>query len=202
MRHFGDIAFTDTVRSEQTRLGSREAYAKMTAQPAPERLSEKELEFIAARDSFYMATVSETGWPYVQHRGGPRGFLKVLGPALLGFADFRGNRQYVSTGNLKTDDRTALFLMDYPNRRRLKILARSTVVPAETDPELAAKLTMPGDGRIERLFLMNVEAFDWNCSQFITPRFTEEELGPMLDELEALREENKRLKENNSTTAP
>lgn len=202
MRHFGDIAFTETVKSEQTRHGSREAYAKMTAQPAPERLSAKEMEFIAARDSFYMATVTETGWPYVQHRGGPRGFLKILGPTQLGFADYRGNRQYVSSGNLKTDDRTALFLMDYPNRRRLKMLVRTTVIPADADPALAAQLAMPEEGRVERLFLLNVEAFDWNCPQFITPRFTEEEMSPILDELEALREENKRLKANKSTTAP
>lgn len=198
MKHFGDIMFTPTVKAEQTREGSREAYAKMTARPAPEGLSEREAEFIAARDSFYVATVTETGWPYVQHRGGPRGFLKTLGPDEIGFADYRGNRQYVSTGNLKSDDRAALFLMDYPNQRRLKIIARARVAPAAEDQSLAARLHVEGEGRVERLMLFKVEAFDWNCPQFITPRFTADEvraaLAPQLAELETLRAENARLR--------
>ncbi|MEO0983394.1 MAG: pyridoxamine 5'-phosphate oxidase family protein [Pseudomonadota bacterium] len=176
MKHFGDIMFTETVKAEQTRLGSRNAYATMTAQPAPEGLTERETAFIGARDSFYMATVSETGWPYVQHRGGPTGFLKALGPDKIGFADYRGNRQYVSSGHLKTDARTALILMDYPNKARLKILGHSNMIDADDDPKLAAALDIDGAGRVERLFTIQVEAFDWNCPQFITPRYTGEEI--------------------------
>ncbi len=195
MHHFGDIMFTDRVKAEQERLGSRTAYEKMTAQPAPEGLSERETAFIATRDSFYMATVSETGWPYVQHRGGPKGFLKILNPTQIGFADFRGNRQYVSTGNLKTDQRVALILMDYPHKARLKLLGHAKVQDAEDYPELAARLTDEGGGRAERLFTIDVVAFDWNCPQFITPRFTEAEIRAAVgDRLAHLETENAALK--------
>ena len=195
MQHFGDIMFTETVKAEQARMGSREGYAKMTARPAPEGLSEREADFIAARDSFYLASVTETGWPYVQHRGGPKGFLRVLGPTTLGFADYRGNKQYVSTGNFKTDDRAALFLMDYPHKARLKILARSSIVMAADAPDLAAKVHIDGEGRVERVFTLEVEAFDWNCPQFITPRFSEDEVRTIITpQFDALKEENETLK--------
>lgn len=195
MKHFGDILFRGAVLNEQQQRGSREAYARMTAAPAPDGLSERETSFIAARDSFYLATVSDNGWPYVQHRGGPRGFLKTLGSTRLGFGDYRGNKQYVSTGHARGNDRAALFLMDYPNRARLKILARLTVVEASDDPELATQLQTEGEGRVERLFLFDVEAFDWNCPQFITPRYTEEEVRLMIaPNVDALRSENARLK--------
>lgn len=188
MKTFGSIMFTPTVADLQTTEGSRDAYEKMAAREAPAGLSEAETAFIALRDSFYVATVTETGWPYVQHRGGPRGFLKVLSPTEIGFADYRGNRQFVSTGNLKTDDRAALLLMDYPNRRRLKILAHAHVVAAEEDAELAERLAIAGGGKVERLFTFRIEAFDWNCPQFITPRFTADQveatLGPRIAELE------------------
>ncbi|MEO1101070.1 MAG: pyridoxamine 5'-phosphate oxidase family protein [Pseudomonadota bacterium] len=206
MKNFGEIAFTDKVKQEQADHGSRETYAGMTARPAPEGLGQPEAAFIALRDSFYMATVSETGWPYVQHRGGPRGFLKVLSPTRLGFADYRGNRQYVSVANLKTDNRVSLFLMDYPNRARLKLLARSNVENAEDNPKLAATLAIEGAGKIERLFTLDIEAFDWNCPQFITPRFTEAELAsafaPMVQELEYLKAENARLRDKLSHSSP
>ncbi len=189
MRTFGDIMFTPAVAAEQARDGSRDNYAKMAARPAPAGLADAEADFIGARDSFYLATVTETGWPYVQHRGGPRGFLKVLTPTRIGFADYRGNRQFVSTGNLKKDDRAALFLMDYPNRRRLKILARSQIVKAADDQALAETLSVSEGGRVERLFTFEIEAFDWNCPQFITPRFTaaeiEASIGSKVAELEA-----------------
>lgn len=147
-------------------------------------LGAREIAFIAARDSFYMATVSDTGWPYVQHRGGPVGFLKVLGPTTLGFADFRGNRQYLSVGNLDHDDRVALILMDYPNRRRLKLLGRARLVtPAQAPSVLAGPAAPAGD--IERLMLIEVAAFDWNCALHITPRYTEPELVPLLQSLRA-----------------
>ena len=136
-----------------------------------------EAAFIQARDSFYMATVSESGWPYIQHRGGPVGFLKVLDETTLGFADFRGNRQYISLGNVASDDRVALFLMDYPNRKRLKILTHMSVRDLATEPELAERLSSPGyKGRPERAFILKLEAFDWNCPQHITPRFTAAEV--------------------------
>lgn len=199
MKQFGEIAFTEHVKAEQEARGSRDMYAGMTARPAPDAFGEREAGFIAMRDSFYMATVSETGWPYIQHRGGPRGFLKLLSPTQLGFADYRGNRQYVSVGNLQTDQRVSLFLMDYPNRARLKLLGHARVQEAASDPELAERLAMPGQGNVERLFTLDIEAFDWNCPQFITPRFTEAELSaslsPIVEELQTLRQENAFLKQ-------
>lgn len=191
MKHFGDLLFTETVKAEQARRGSREAYEKMTARPAPEGLTERERAFIQARDSFYMASVAENGWPYVQHRGGPTGFLRVLSANQVGFADYRGNRQYVSTGNLKTDNRAALFLMDYPNRARLKILARVEIREAMEDEALLNALSRPDGGNVERLFLLTVEAFDWNCPQFITPRFTAAEVESAVA---SMRDENAALK--------
>jgi len=199
MKHFGDIAFTAHVKAEQEARGSREMYAGMTARPAPQGLSEREAAFISMRDSFYMATVSEDGWPYIQHRGGPRGFLKMLSETQLGFADYRGNRQYVSVGNLQTEQRVSLFLMDYPNRARLKLLGRAKVLEAASNQDLAETLATDGQGKVERLFIIDVDAFDWNCPQFITPRFTEEELAaslsPMVEELRTLRQENAFLKQ-------
>ena len=199
MKHFGDIAFTDHVKAKQEARGSRAHYVGMSARPAPTGLGEREAAFISLRDSFYMATVSEDGWPYIQHRGGPRGFLKPLSGTKLGFADYRGNRQYVSIGNLQTERRVSLFLMDYPNKARLKILGRAQVQEADADPDLANTLAMDGQGKVERLFTIDVEAFDWNCPQFITPRFTEAELAaslsPMVEELQMLRQENAFLKQ-------
>jgi uncharacterized protein len=171
---FAKIAFTPTVRGIQEAEGSRTAYAKNDqGEPHHHLLSPREAAFIAMRDSFYMATVSETGWPYIQHRGGPPGFLRVLDQNALGFADFRGNRQYVSVGNLATNNRVALFLMDYPNRARLKILGRARVIGLRDDAALLAKLAPPGyRAKPEHAMLITVEAFDWNCSQHITERFT------------------------------
>lgn len=199
MRTYSDVMFTDAVKAQQTQWGSRNAYAPTDHQPVPQGLSQPEAEFIHSRDSFYMATVTETGWPYMQHRGGPAGFLKVLSPTQMGFADYRGNRQYISTGNLTHTDKAALFLMDYPNKRRLKLAVHASVRLAEDAPDLAEQLSVPGEGRVERLFLFDVEAFNWNCPQFITPRFTQDEVnaavGPALQELEELRRENAALKE-------
>ena len=151
-----------------------------------DRFTDNEAAFIAARDSFYMATVSESGWPYVQHRGGPPGFLKVLDEKTLGFADFRGNLQYISVGNLTADDRAALILVDYPNRARLKVLARVEARNIAADSELAARLSLPGyKGKPERAFLLHLETFDWNCPQHITPRFTIEEIETAMSPLRA-----------------
>lgn len=170
---FAEIAFTPGVKAVQEQNGSRRSYARMEGgAPMRHRLSEREAQFIAARDSFYMATVSETGWPYIQHRGGPAGFLRVLDEKTIGFADFSGNRQYISVGNLSGNDRVSLFLMDYANRTRLKILGRVRLI-APDDAETMRKLTLDGvESRIERGFLIDVEAFDWNCPQHITERYT------------------------------
>lgn len=180
-RHFASIAYTPGVRASQRLLGGRDLGERPNLMPGMEgdvarpELGPREREFIAARDSFYLSTVSETGWPHVQHRGGPAGFLQALGPNTLAFADLSGNRQYVSVGNLAANDRAALILIDYPNRRRLKILGHVEVLDmAAVDSKLAAKMKFLPAGT-ERLMLIRVAAFDWNCSQHITPRFTENE---------------------------
>lgn len=170
--------FTDSIRELQRRDGSRAAYARMEGEGegGPDRLTGKEIDFIAARDSFYMASVTDEGWPYVQHRGGPAGFLKVLSDNRLGFADYRGNRQHVSTANLTIAPRVSLFLMDYPNRRRLKLLGHARIVSGRDDPQRVAAL-MPDRYKAtpERAYLIDIIGFDWNCPQHITPRFTESE---------------------------
>jgi uncharacterized protein len=193
--------FTDQARAMQAADGSREAYARMEegADGSPDLLGEKEAGFIVARDSFYLASVTPEGWPYVQHRGGPAGFLKVLDAGRLGFADYRGNRQHVSTSNLIADPRVSLFLMDYPNRRRLKILGHARIVAAAEEPELLSRLMPEGYKALpERAYLIDVVGFDWNCPQHITPRFTEAEvasaLKPMADELTRLRAELAQLR--------
>jgi predicted pyridoxine 5'-phosphate oxidase superfamily flavin-nucleotide-binding protein len=193
---FLDIVAGDAALAAQTAAGSRAAYARMGADSdAPDRLGAKEVAFIAARDSFYVASVNPDGWPYIQHRGGPAGFLRVLDERRLGFADFAGNKQYLTLGNVATEDRVALFLMDYPNRRRLKLLGRMRVA----DPETVAALADPAyPARVERGFVIDVEAFDWNCPQHITPRFTEAELGfalaPIRQQMQALTDENAALR--------
>lgn len=173
---FGEIAFTPTVQSVQSKMGSREAYARRQARDdvdPRERLGPDEAAFIARRDSFYMATVSETGWPYVQHRGGPPGFLRVLDETTVGFADYAGNRQYVSVGNLATNDRVSLFLMDYANKARLKLLGTVRLIAADDRDMLARLITPETTARIERGVVIDVAAFDWNCSQHIPERYSE-----------------------------
>ena len=181
-----DIATTPSVKAAQESNGSRAALEKYGYERPSHRLTKAERDFIAARDSFYIATVSETGWPYVQHRGGPRGFLRVIDDQTLGFLDFRGNRQYLTLGNALANDRTSLLLMDYPNQQRLKIYAHIEARDLTGDPALAERLALPRyKARPERAFLLRVEAFSWNCPQHITRRFTEAELGAVLDPLKA-----------------
>lgn len=177
-RTFAKIAFTANVQAAQARLGSRDAYRTAElGDPEVVGLGPYEVDFIGARDSFYQGTVGESGWPYVQHRGGPVGFLKVLGPRTIGYADFSGNRQYISVGNLAGDDRVSLFLMDYRAQRRLKIWGRARLIDEEGEPALFARLESTGyRARIERGVIITVEAFDWNCPKYITPRFTEKEV--------------------------
>jgi predicted pyridoxine 5'-phosphate oxidase superfamily flavin-nucleotide-binding protein len=177
-RAFAERTFTPRVQALQTAAGSRASYARMAQVGAPgAALGEEEADFIEARDGFYQATIGEAGWPYVQFRGGPAGFLKVLNNQTIAYADFRGNLQYISMGNLQGDDRMSLILMDYAHQRRLKILGRARLVDAAADPALVAALQTPGyPARVERAVLITVEAFDWNCPQHITPRFTREEM--------------------------
>ena len=196
---FLDIAMTPNVKAAQAANGAADVWDNFKGHREFDRFTPDEAAFIAARDSFYMASVSETGWPYIQHRGGPPGFLKVLDDKTLGFADFRGNRQYITLGNLHADDRVSLFLMDYPNRARLKILAHAEVRDLKDDPELAERLALPGyKARVERAMLFKLDAFDWNCPQHITPRFTEAEidtaLAPIRLRLKDLSAENAALK--------
>ena len=188
---FAEIAFTDSVREIQEMNNSRAMYSGMDeGEDHNHILTEREKTFIQARDSFYMASVSETGWPYVQHRGGPIGFMRVLDDRTLGFADFAGNRQYVSVGNLRKDDRVSLFFMDYPMRTRLKLLGRVKQIGLD-DVEILPHLEVDDyRARVERGFTIHVEAFDWNCPQHITPRFTEAEIE---HRVAGLREENQRL---------
>jgi uncharacterized protein len=202
-KHYGEIAFTDAVRDVQDRYGSGAFYKSKTprarAAESSDALTEDAREFLGQRDGFYLATVSETGWPYVQFRGGPVGFLRVIDEHTLGWADFRGNLQYISTGNLGTDDRVALFAMDYAHRRRLKIYGHARIVTVEDDPDLAAALADSSyDATVQRAVIVHVEAFDWNCPQHITPRFTAAEIEPVMAELrsevEALRAENVALR--------
>jgi predicted pyridoxine 5'-phosphate oxidase superfamily flavin-nucleotide-binding protein len=198
---FLDIAATPSVRAAQAANGSAALSSKVRVHKESGRFTAAEKEFIATRDAFYMATVSESGWPYVQHRGGPAGFLHVIDDTTLAFADFRGNRQYISLGNVTANGRVALLVMDYLNRRRLKIYARIEVKDLKTDPELAKILALQGyRAKPERAFLLHVEAFDWNCPQHITPRFTQQEietaLSPVRMRMGQLERENKMLREN------
>lgn len=177
MAAFLAMTSTPAVRAAQERDGSRAGYARFDDDLAFDGLTARETDFIAARDSFYMASVSETGWPYIQHRGGPAGFLKVLGPKTVAFADFRGNRQYITLGNIAGENRVNLFLMDYTRRARLKIFGRARVVDLGTDPDLAQALILPDYKAVpEQAFVIDVAGFDWNCPQHITPRFSIEEV--------------------------
>jgi len=180
-RRFAEITFTPAVKSAQMRYGSRDQNEMFEYAADPGNvIGPAEAAFIEARDGFYQATVNENGWPYVQFRGGAAGFLKVLDERTIGYADFRGNVQYLSVGNLKSNDRVALILMDYANRRRLKVWARARIVHYEEDPDLLTRLEIPTyRARVERAVVMTIEALDWNCPQHITPRFTENEINEM-----------------------
>jgi uncharacterized protein len=181
---FAEIAFTPNVKNEQERSGSRRSYARMEqGDDHHDRLGANEAAFIAERDSFYMATVGETGWPYIQHRGGPAGFVRILDEKTIGFADFAGNRQFVSVGNMQSNDRVSLFFMDYPNQTRLKLLGRVRLIGAD-ESRLLEQLQLPDyRARIERGMIITVEGFDWNCPQHITPRFTQTQVLAMVSPL-------------------
>ncbi|HEX6770500.1 MAG TPA: pyridoxamine 5'-phosphate oxidase family protein [Acidobacteriaceae bacterium] len=207
-RSFAERAFTPLVKKQQELHGSRRQYARMEELgEAGDRLGEFEREFIAGRDGFYMASTGESGWPYIQYRGGEKGFLHVLEDQMLGFADLRGNKQYITMGNLEHDNRVALFFMDYAHQLRLKILGRAEIHESDAAAaELIAKLKVPGEKTpTEHAVVIHVEAFDWNCPQHITPRYTLEELAgtlePVRRRLEELEAENARLRELAGETA-
>ncbi len=185
--HYMELLFTPEVMQHQAAHGSRDSYARMAdgAEASPDTLGPKEAMFLATRDSFYVASTSASGWPYVQHRGGPSGFVKLLGDRQIGFADYRGNRQYVSLGNVATDDRVALFFMDYVRRARLKMLGRMRAVDLADRPDLAASLIDEAySAKIERGFVIDIEAFDWNCPQHITPRYTQADIAEIVTPLQ------------------
>jgi uncharacterized protein len=181
--NYDRIAFTEPVQRVQDRYGSRSFYARHQARSgtdfSPDPITADVRQFLEQRDSFYLATVGDTGWPYVQFRGGPPGFLQVLDAHTVGWADFRGNLQYISTGNVSSDDRVALFAMDYPHRRRLKLFGNARVSFGEDEPELVARLVRPDyEAVVERAVVVSIVAYDWNCQQHITPRYTVAELEP------------------------
>jgi uncharacterized protein len=181
--HYMDLLFTPEVKRQQDAHGSRDSYARMTdgETSEPDALGPREGKFLGTRDSFYMASSSASGWPYLQHRGGPPGFIKLLGERTIGFADYRGNRQYVSLGNVVTDDRVALFFMDYVRRARLKMLGRIRAVELADNPEFSKALVDEAYGaQVERGFIIEVEAFDWNCPQHITPRYTQSDISQIV----------------------
>ena len=177
--NFTELAFTNSVKAQQEKYGTRSAYERMErGGKFRKHLAWQEQEYIKKRDSFYLSSVGENGWPYIQFRGGPKGFLKVTGENTLAFADFRGNGQYISTGNFHTNKKTVLFFMDYVKKQRLKIWAEAEVRDPKDHPELAEQVVMPDyEAKVEQIIVFKVHAFDWNCPQHITPRYTEEEIG-------------------------
>jgi uncharacterized protein len=199
--NFGSLVFTPLVKALQEKYGSRRQYARLEAgDGARDLLGPDESAFIAEQDSFFLATVGSTGWPYIQHRGGPKGFLKVIDDHTIAFADFRGNKQFISTGNLGTDNRIALILVDYPRQARLKILGRAEIFDGEAAREWIERLREPDyKAVIERAYVIHVEALDWNCPQHITPRFTAEQiqeaLAPFEHRLQELEQENEKLRD-------
>ena len=185
-KHFMEFAFNDSVRKVQEKYGTRAPYQKMESKTDfRNKLTWQEKSYIKSRDSFYMSSVGENGWPYMQFRGGPKGFLKVIDENTIGFADFRGNGQYISTGNLNATKKTMLFLMDYTQQQRLKIWAEAEVLHAADHPELVEKFQMPDyEATVERIITFKDHAFDWNCPQHITPRYTKEEIQKGMVELD------------------
>jgi len=197
---FMDIALTPAVRRAQAEMGADELWTDFKGHRELDRFTPREAAFIAERDSFYIASVSETGWPYVQHRGGPAGFLKMIDDRTLAFLDYRGNRQYIGTGNLIANNRVCLVLMDYRNRARLKVYGLAERLTLDVDPRLTERLTDASYRAVpERIFRLTLEAYDWNCRQHITPRYSEQEVGvavqPLHDRISALEQQNAALRE-------
>lgn len=198
-KNFAEIAFSDAVKALQEKHGSRKGYERMEKFNIVDGLSENEMGFISNRDSFYLASIGEKNFPYIQHRGGPKGFVKVLDKNTIGFIDFSGNKQYISVGNFATNNNVALIMMDYPGRARLKIFAKAEIIELKDNPELLSKLDLgEHQFRPERMMLFHIEAFDWNCPQHITQRFTVKEIQiafePKLQYISKLEKEIENLK--------
>ena len=176
-KNFATLAFTDAVKVMQEKYCSRSSYTRMERDTYVDGLPDNEIDFIAQRDSFYMSTIGENGFPYIQHRGGPKGFVKVLDAKRIGFIDFRGNMQYISAGNITTNNKVALIMVDYPARARLKILATAAMVELKDDPGLYDLLDLSDyTFKPERMMVFAIEAYDWNCPQHIRPRYSVEEI--------------------------
>jgi predicted pyridoxine 5'-phosphate oxidase superfamily flavin-nucleotide-binding protein len=199
-KNFAEIAFTDAVKELQEQHGSRKSYERMEKFSVIDGLTENEISFIENQNSFYLASIGVKEFPYIQHRGGPKGFLKVLDSKRLGFIDFIGNKQYVSVGNMATNNNVSLIMIDYPTKTRLKIFAKAEVIELKDNPELYEQLNLDDyKFRPERMMVFNIEAYDWNCPQHITPRYTTEEIEkaflPQQEYITSLEEEIKELKE-------
>lgn len=199
-KNFAEIAFSDAVKEFQEKHGSRKGYERMEKFNTIDGLSENEKGFIKDRDSFYLASIGVKNFPYIQHRGGPKGFVKVIDKKTIGFIDFSGNKQYISVGNFVTNNNVALIMVDYPAKARLKIFAKAEIIELKDNPELLSKLDLGGyQYRPERMMIFHIEAYDWNCPQHITPRFTideiEKALKPQLNKIEQLEKENQLLKQ-------
>ena len=198
-KNFASIAFTTAIKKMQEKSGSRASYARLEKETYVDGLTQNEIDFISDRDSLYMATVGENGFPYIQHRGGPKGFVKVLDTKRIGFIDFRGNMQYISVGNIQTNNNVSLIMVDYPAKARLKILAKATIVELKDDPALYNMLNLPEyKFKPERMMVLNIEAYDWNCPQHIIPRYTVEEIeeafAPQMNQITKMEAEIKTLK--------
>lgn len=198
-KNYAELAFTSAVKLMQKKMGSRANYARMEKYSYFDGLTINEIQFIAQRDSFYLASVGENNFPYIQHRGGSEGFLKVLNPNQIGFIDFIGNKQYITIGNMTTNNNIALIMVDYPSRTRLKIFAKARIVELNENPELYNLLDLSEyKFRPERMIVMDIEAYDWNCPQHITPRYTIEEINDVFlsqrEYVQKLEEELKELK--------
>lgn len=179
--NFASLAFTDEIKKLQEKYGSRKSYQRMETQTLTNELTDSEVDFISKRDSFYMASIGTNGFPYIQHRGGPKGFVKVIDANTIGFVDFSGNKQFITVGNLATHGNVSLIMVDYVARARLKMYAKAEVITLEERPDLTTMLTLTDyPARPERIVLLHIEAYDWNCSQHITPRYTIEELEAVL----------------------
>ena len=199
-KNFAEIAFTDAVKKLQDQYGSRRSYERMAKFNVIDGLTSGEMSFIKNRDSFYLASMGENDYPYVQHRGGPKGFLKVLDSKRIGFIDFTGNKQYISVGNMVTNNNVSLIMIDYPTRTRLKIFAKSEVIELKDNPELYELLDLHDyKFRPERMLVFHIEAYDWNCPQHITPRYTVNEIETAFSQQQehiiSLEKEIKELKE-------
>ncbi|MEO5891461.1 MAG: pyridoxamine 5'-phosphate oxidase family protein [Ferruginibacter sp.] len=198
-KNYPSLAFTDAVKQMQEKAGSRSSYARMERDTYVDGLTENEINFISHMDSFYLATIGENGYPYIQHRGGPKGFIKVLDKKRIGFVDFRGNMQYISVGNIATNSNAAIIMVDYPAKARLKILAKANVIELKDDPALYELLDLKDyKFRPERMMVFDIEAYDWNCPQHITPRYTlddiEEAFTAQREQIATLQAEIKALK--------